>query len=96
MPDKEDLSFFDRILTSNRTALDTLLVGGAIRKSGIPARLPTEGSDNLPSLKSTDEKHANGSIGQNEQPSHQSKPASGSPARLNAKSGSLSFSFRSG
>ena len=96
MAEKENLSFFDKMLSSNRSALDELLGRGAIHESNQPAQLSNKKPSGPPPPVSAGERHDEGSNQLVDKPLSQSTPANGSKARLKAKSGNLSFSFRSG
>ncbi len=92
----KDQSIFDKMLSSNRSALDDLLRRGATPGANAPVRSPGEVSESSGTMKSKGGESASEPRGASRKTPAQSSPSGGTQTRLNAKSGDLTFSFRSG
>ena len=96
MADKEDLSYFDKMLSSNRKALENLLVQGSAETSGSPGRSPNEALSEQRPLAPVALSQTKGLRQPTEKPLSSQAPAKVSGTKLNAKSDGMSFTFRSG
>jgi hypothetical protein len=89
MSNKDDLSIFEDMLSQNRRALDHLLEHGVPRSQPTARRQPENTEEARPGGAETASHSA--------RPGRQSpQPGRGSSARLEARSGEISFTFQTG